>query len=172
MNTILKLKHWQLFLIMAFALFVSNLSHGGHSFSYDLYAIAGGTLFFLWPLLTGLALYRMLPAGISLNFRLFIFNSLVWLSAHVIIIVRSRQGSLTAEGLEILPWLYVTYAFLHYFAFPARLLKSIEKNKEASFAEYIVDFFLIVLLPLGIWFLQPRINKSARDREHRAVPPQ
>ena len=90
MNTILRLRHWHVFVIIVLALFVSNLSHGGHSFAYDLYAIVGGTLFFLWPFITGIALYRMLPPGVSLSFRLFIFNSLVWLLAHVFIIVRSR----------------------------------------------------------------------------------
>jgi hypothetical protein len=38
-------------------------------------------------------------------------------------------------------------------------LKSIELGREATFKEYIVDALLLFALPIGIWFIQPRVNR-------------
>ena len=67
------------------------------------------------------------------------------------------------DGIAALPGFYVFYALLYCMSFPARILKSIEKGKRADFGEYIGDFFLVVFLPIGIWFLQPRINKVTQS---------
>jgi len=161
MKSILRLRHWQVFIILMLGLAISNLSHDSDPSLAPLLSVTGGTLYFLWPLVTAIGLYELLPTGVSLNFKLFIFNSFVWLAAHIVIIFISRDGTVTFNNTDLLPWLYVPYAFFHFLAFPARTLKSIEKGRKASFGEYILDFFLIVLLPLGIWVLQPRINKVA-----------
>ena len=51
----------------------------------------------------------------------------------------------------------ISYIYIVYFA--AKTLKTIELNKEFKFKELSRVFFLILFLPIGIWFIQPRINK-------------
>lgn len=41
----------------------------------------------------------------------------------------------------------------------AKSLRVAEENRPVSFWEPIGDFFLILFFPVGIWFLQPRINR-------------
>jgi hypothetical protein len=83
-------------------------------------------------------------------------------------IISGGQG-MEFNGVAALPGFYVFYALLYYISFPARTLKSIENGKKADFGEYFGDFFLIVFLPIGIWFLQPRINKVTQGPEGKMV---
>lgn len=83
-------------------------------------------------------------------------------------VVSDGQG-MTFSGVEAIPGFYVFFAFLHFLMFPARTLKSIEKDKKADIGECIGDFFLIVFLPIGIWFLQPRINRVALGQEEKIL---
>jgi hypothetical protein len=62
-------------------------------------------------------------------------------------------------GLPALGGFYVLFAGLHVMLFPVRVLKTLELRRNVRWGECIGDFFLSVFLPLGIWFLQPRINK-------------
>jgi len=39
-----------------------------------------------------------------------------------------------------------------------KTLNSAEMQKEAHFSDYIGDFFLLWVFPIGVWFIQPRIN--------------
>jgi hypothetical protein len=73
-------------------------------------------------------------------------------------IISDNKG-MTFTGFSVIPILYVIYAFFDFLAFPVRVLKSIELEREAKFGDYLGDFFLILFFPIGIWFLQPRIRK-------------
>ena len=127
--------------------------------------VTGGVLYFSWSLLVGHGLYQLSPKKVDLNYNLFIFNGFVWITAYVIVMTISDGQGMTFNGLAVLPGFYVCYAILHYLMFPARILKSIEKDGKADIGECIGDFFLILILPIGIWFLQPRINKVTADAD-------
>jgi hypothetical protein len=43
--------------------------------------------------------------------------------------------------------------------FNAKTFKSVELQREALIGDYIGEFFLLWYFPIGIWFIQPRINK-------------
>lgn len=43
--------------------------------------------------------------------------------------------------------------------FIAKNLKALELQKPVVFSEYIIDIFLIWFFILGIWYIQPRLNK-------------
>jgi hypothetical protein len=47
--------------------------------------------------------------------------------------------------------------------FAAKTLKSIELGRLAKFGDYAGEFFLIWFSPLGIWILQPRLNRLTKD---------
>ena len=61
----------------------------------------------------------------------------------------------TIIALYIFSFLCVVYCML----FSAQTFKSIFLGRETNFSEYADEFFLIWIYPVGIWFLQPRINK-------------
>jgi hypothetical protein len=45
--------------------------------------------------------------------------------------------------------------------FAAKTLKTIELGRLAKINEYAVEAFLIWMVPLGVWFIQPRLNELA-----------
>ena len=54
--------------------------------------------------------------------------------------------------ISFLCTLYVIY-------FIAKALKSIELQRSARFDEFVGEFFLIWFFPIGIWIIQPTVNK-------------
>jgi hypothetical protein len=169
MNFILELKHWQVFLILIAGLFISSLKIENNQTLTTILALTGIIIYFSWILFVGHGLYQLLPHKIELNYNLFIINSFVWLTAYVAVIVISDGEGMTFNGIAALPGFYVFYAFLHFMMFPARTLKSIERGRKADVGECIGDFFLIIFLPIGIWFLQPRINKVTENQKDKLI---
>jgi len=51
--------------------------------------------------------------------------------------------------------------FLIYFS--ARTLRTAELDRKAGVNDYIGEFFLFWFFPIGIWFIQPRINKLVSE---------
>jgi hypothetical protein len=45
--------------------------------------------------------------------------------------------------------------------FAAKTLKTIELGRLAKINEYALEAFLIWMVPLGVWFIQPRLNELA-----------
>jgi len=45
--------------------------------------------------------------------------------------------------------------------FVSKTLKMAELQRNVSFSDYAGEFFLIWLYPIGIWFVQPKINELA-----------
>jgi hypothetical protein len=43
--------------------------------------------------------------------------------------------------------------------FASKTIKIIELNREVTFVDYAGEFFLIWFFPIGLWFIQPKINK-------------
>jgi len=43
--------------------------------------------------------------------------------------------------------------------FISKAIKTIEFQKPVSFSDYAGEFFLLWLFPVGIWIIQPKINK-------------
>jgi hypothetical protein len=169
MKSILKLKHWQVFIILILGLFIGNFEIEGNPTLTTILLLVGMTIYFSWILLVGHGLYQFLPDKIELNYNLFLINSFIWLTAYIIVMVISDGQGMTFSGVEAIPGFYVFFTFLHFLMFPARTLKSIEKDKKADIGECIGDFFLIVFLPIGIWFLQPRINKVTLGQEDKII---
>lgn len=159
MSFILRLKHWQIFPIILIGATLYGFTIEGDQKLTTTLTVTGGIIYFLWPLLVGHELYQFLPNKIQLNYHLFILNSFIWMTAFVTTTIISDAQGMTFHGIAVLPGFYVAYTFLHLIMFPARVLKSIEKGTKADIGECIGDFFLIIFLPFGIWFLQPRINK-------------
>ena len=165
MERILKAKHYQLFLIPIIGVFVGNTTITGEPTYSALFGIVGFWIFMTYPFLIGYSIQKYIPDNISLNNNLFQINFLIILCAYSVVMILSDGQGMTFSGLEAIPFFYVFYAFLHSLSFPAKSIKTIESGRKAKLGDYLGDFFLIVFLPIGIWFLQPRINRIAANQE-------
>tara|TARA_B110000046_G_C13016331_1_gene408942 strand:+ start:1352 stop:1558 length:207 start_codon:yes stop_codon:yes gene_type:complete len=55
------------------------------------------------------------------------------------------------------------FGIFHSLWFNAKVIKSIELHRTGTFGEFAGEFFLIWFFPIGIWFIQPKINKMMEE---------
>jgi len=61
--------------------------------------------------------------------------------------------------------IFISFAIGWYcYYFIAKRLKSIQKYREVGFSEIIGEFFALAAYPIGIWFIQPRVNTIFDER--------
>ena len=169
MDTILKLKHWQVFTALMVFLLLS-LAAAENSFSVGnissiefrvIFGITGLIIFFLWVMLIGLSLNRI-------NGNPYHFNNILFILAVLFCVL--GYGEMHLEGLNpdnfplnepiftFLP-LVTFLGIIYTFKSVSKSLKSIETGTKATFKEYIVDAILILMFPIGVWLIQPRLNR-------------
>jgi len=63
--------------------------------------------------------------------------------------------------------LFAMFVFVYIPIIIVKELKSIEMQRDVVFKEYVKDFVLFALFfPIGVWWLQPRINKIFKNEKH------
>jgi len=55
--------------------------------------------------------------------------------------------------------IFSLFAIFYSMYFAAKTLKTVEFQREVNFSDFVAEFFLIWFLPVGIWILQPKINR-------------
>lgn len=55
--------------------------------------------------------------------------------------------------------LFSLFAIFYSMYFAAKTVKSVELQREVIFSDFIAEFFLIWFFPIGVWILQPKINR-------------
>lgn len=163
MDFILRLKAWQMFLIVIGPAFIFP------PFMNDLLVSAFGLIIwlfiFFWvysigvkmnllvpmefrPRISRFKMYYMVSAilqGVMLLWSFFIKNPLVHTTYEIVL-----QCLLIAVGL---------YFALSIFMFAARMLKMAILQHHVDKSDAMLEFFCIWIFPIGIWVIQPQINR-------------
>ena len=126
----------------------------------------------LWFRTVGILLQRSIPIELRLNikrFQFFIFIPIVYGLYLEGVLFQLTGISFFAPSFEhhpikiflyILPFhLCALYGILHTIFFVAKTIKTAELQRQVYFKECIITFFLLYFLPIGIWFIQPKINR-------------
>jgi uncharacterized membrane protein len=58
---------------------------------------------------------------------------------------------------------------LYLISFTAKTIKTVELQRTLKFSDYMIEFFLIVFYPFGIWKIQPRVKKIFQINEKHAA---
>ena len=166
MSSVLTAKHWQIFLLLIFAMVLGNFTIEGQPLLTGILNSIGLLIIISWLLVLGIELYRYLPERIELGNTLFIIKGMfILLSITAIMVISNGQGmKFSGSGLVALPIFYFIFAYLHMQFFPGTILKSIESGRTASFVDYVGYGVLIWIWPIGIWFIQPKINRSVNEQ--------
>jgi hypothetical protein len=141
---------------------------------------------FAWQWSVGSRLHAKLPSHVQMNlkvFKSFIIIPFVYTSILSIFLVSiffnlTESSMIGTNGppkelLNILPWiplimilhLFSIFCIFHSIYFIAKILKAVENQDNVTFGDYVAEFFMNWFLPVGIWFLQPRINKVFTPKE-------
>lgn len=137
-------------------------------------------LFLYWFFVVGIGLNNKLSVQLKLHTNRFKFCLLLIAAYFVIIsigisIFMNSWGSninintyadnttiFTILALFSFLSMFIMFCFFFSFRFVAKIIKTTELQEKVYFSDYIGEFLLVCLLfPIGIWFIQPRINKIA-----------
>ncbi len=186
---VLKAKHWQVFLVlfaMPYLLQIMIIPSDiePENMQSFVFIMIPFTLYYLisnltWYWAVGIRLLKKTPEEIapkSILFKISIIGvAMVYASVFAVMIrlfdIISQILNETLEPEKILPiagillilMLMLLICFTYIFVFTARSIYTAETQEKAKFTNYIAEFFLVWFLPVGVWFLQPRINKIVRE---------
>ena len=175
MRFLLKLKHWQLFLITWGLPILINLYSSSSTvlmvklFPVMMLVFIIGIFGWIWAIST--QLHKKLPMEVNLNIRIFkiVFSVPIFYMLALTLWMVYQFYFKYPEGSNVGP-LIVIVAFFHFVSmvcillglrFAAQTMRSVELGRLARFSEYAIEFFLIWFSPIGFWILQPRLNKLA-----------
>ncbi|NEU06903.1 hypothetical protein GZH53_01145 [Flavihumibacter sp. R14] len=168
MIKLLTLKPWQLFGLMMGVMIIGSffgLATNDIVWAFSTFLLAA--IYFGWFWAIAVNLNPKLPPTANLNLRRFKLFMLIPM-AYIFIIssllagisLRAEEGNSDSFVAIIIPLhLFSMYCIFWCMAFVAKSIKAVELQKRVSFGEYAGEFFLIWFFPLGIFILQPRINK-------------
>ncbi|MCJ8164111.1 hypothetical protein MKJ04_04605 [Pontibacter sp. E15-1] len=177
MSFLLRLKHWQAFLLLfvvPFALrygllsLLAALSVQPGVVAMLLLDAMPSLVYVLWLWRLGLYLYRRLPPDITIS-SVFFHLGAVYFALYTLLLVYTLGLVRESVLLGTLPFgmllllaplhLLATGCFLYLVYFVARSLVSVEQGRVVTGGEFAGAYLQIIFLPLGIWFLQPRLHQ-------------
>lgn len=166
---ILRAKHWQIFLL----LFAPHLaSWYVQDATVDAFLnLLSIFILTIWLILQVNELSSLRPSQAGYNINWFLMNAFLVLSAWAYSVIMEDPSfyisttSWHAEGVRGWVFLYVAFAYLHMHWFPASLLYTTEHGQRPDFSQTVKWFLLYFFWPIGVWFIQPRLNKLQEEIE-------
>ena len=123
----------------------------------------------LWFFKLTLDIYKRLPGGHGLNLKKFMFHFLFPATYFSIILVTIGGYKINSSSADeygdsgpilVALHLFSMYCIFYCFYFSAKALAAVYYNElNPSFSSYVGSFLSFWFLPIGIWFLQPKIKK-------------
>jgi hypothetical protein len=167
MNFLLRLKAWQMFLfLMVFfvlpSLFPLVFIHGGFLFEFTFLFLV---VFLLWVYSIGVKMNALIPAAFRPGTSRFKIYCLVApVSAGFILGLSFFSVNLGVNTgvyliLVLTSVIAYFYSIFSVFMFAARMLKTVVLGYPANKSDAIAEFFCIWMFPIGVWIIQPMVNK-------------
>ena len=135
-------------------------------------------VFFGWFWSIGIGLQKYIPAEIKMKikkFKVFFFIPLFYILFIFILIGTTFFGISTGSNavggiignmlIFIIPMhLFSMFCMFYLLYFVSKTIKTIELERPVTFSDFIGEFFMIWFFPIGIWFIQPRLNKIVSEK--------
>jgi hypothetical protein len=191
MKRFLLAKSWQLFIavfvlpimILFSGLFVPVYVFNGAYFfiAIPLSIVLSQVVLYLWMWSVGQKLYKQLKVStqfsnktfqffVAVPFVIILLILIFWLWGATILGLGqfSMANILTGMLVFVIPLeiLFMVSKF-YCFYFVAKVIKTAETSEVAKFEAFTMDFIYLILFPVGLWFIQPRVNKLALGNEQK-----
>ena len=134
-------------------------------------------ILFGWFWSIAINLQKKIPSDVTMKvkkFKLFFFIPVVYILLFVVffsfILMETMMtvpdpsiGLIGSLLVLIIPLhLFSMFCILYTFYFIAKTIKTAELQRDVVFNDFIAEFFLLWFYPIGIWILQPKINKMVQ----------
>jgi hypothetical protein len=140
-------------------------------------------VFFGWFWSIAIGLQKKVPKNVTMKtkkFKIFFFIPLVYILCFSLFIGGMLSGIMQNEtesiggltngivGIIIPLHLLSMFGMFYSLYFVAKTFKTVELQKEVSFGEFAGEFFMLWFYFIGIWIIQPKINKMAANKNTTA----
>ena len=134
--------------------------------------------FYGWFWSVAIGLQKKVPQNIKMKikkFKIFFFIPLAYMLFIMIFMAISMNGLFsngTDKNIGFIGSMFVIIVPLHLFSmfcifytlyFVSKTFKTVELQREVTFSDFAGEFFMIWFFPVGIWIIQPKINKMIED---------
>ncbi|MEJ2142060.1 MAG: hypothetical protein P8Y24_06845 [Gammaproteobacteria bacterium] len=171
MSIYLKAKHWQLFIVLVGSMFlgqalmVNSIVNGTmpNAVVIILPMFIMSILYYGWLWSISLACYKALPNELATSPKKMQIG-LIYALIYLVIAGQFFFGTdkhLPVYGIFM--HLLAMAAIIYSLGFTAKQLTKLEQNKEVTFFTYSGPFFLLWFFPIGVWFIQPKVNQLLGD---------
>lgn len=165
MTFFLRLRHWELFLMLALPTIMSLM------FDIPFEPLVAATIglfmmlvLFLWMFSIGAWSNQHLPESRRRSLLPFAFSlvvPLVYLLMYIFLYIPLlADGPPSKPPLWLLPMHMLSMVGIFYgIWYTSRQLKSLQENQDADFLIFSSTFFLLFIFPIGVWLIQPNVNQ-------------
>ena len=136
-----------------------------------------GVLFgWFWSVAIGLQI--KVPQNVRMKvrkFKIFFFIPLIYILLMMLLMAITMNGIMD-NGTEpngifvgsvlaiVIPLhLFSMFCIFYCLYFVAKTFKTVELQREVKFSDFAGEFFMIWFYPIGIWIVQPKINKMIEE---------
>lgn len=135
-------------------------------------------VFWGWFWSVAIGLQKKIPETVTMKvkkFKIFFFIPMIYTMVFMIFfsMLRNELFSFNTEpDFGLIGGLFAVIFPLHLFAmfcsfyslyFVAKTLKTVEFQREVKFGDFAGEFFMVWFYPIGIWIIQPKINKMIEE---------
>ncbi len=170
MKLFLRLKHWQIFLLTwGFPIIIDVYAFSDPGLMMKLFPIMMTVFtvtFFGWIWAISTELNKLLPKDNQLNltrFKIIFSVAIIYVMAINVVFLfhdQLRFPETILFSLALIPLhLFSLFSILYGCRFAGRTIKSIELGRTATDAESQREYGQVAILFIGIWTLQPKLNK-------------
>ncbi len=179
MDIFRKLKHWQIFLLVVgipilvqliqnIIFLASDQEDVAYANSLGLVLILPLLVYYGWIGSVGMTFSKR-NSAVSMPVGRFRISLLVSCLTSVFLLIyfwAYPQTVQSADDEEAIPIMLVglmvfiaLFTLFYCLSFMARAIVQLERKRRINSAEFYSEFVMAVVFPIGIWLLQPRINK-------------
>lgn len=184
MELFLRLKHWHLFLLTFGGPFILQIILSVCTWvtsdpmimlqlmPFVMFLFFAGYFGWLWAI--GQEFQKMLPGDLKFSlvpFKILLLFPVVYvlffflmLDFFVVNMDHELEPSLGIFFTIIPLHLFTMFCIFYCIYFAARTFKATELQRPVTFPDFVGEFLMIWIFPLGIWFIQPRINKLIAEK--------
>jgi hypothetical protein len=139
---------------------------------YPVITIIFMAILYGWFWSIAIGLQKKVPENIKMKVKKFKFFFVVPLVYFLLFMIffffefgsafhhESNVGILDGFFVFIIPiHLFSMFCIFYIFYFVAKTIKTVELQREVKFGDFVGEFFLLMFYPIGIWIIQPTINK-------------
>jgi len=175
----LKAKHWEIFMItfgLPFLIQISLMTMTIMENDPMIMMITTPILmllfvfgFFGWFWSIAIGLQQVIPEEFKLKvsrFKTFLLIPVVYMIFFLGFFTTSFNlgGPNPAIFTIIVPLhLFSMFCIFYCLYFVAKTFKTVELKRKVTFSDFAGEFFMIWFFPIGIWIIQPKINKMIED---------